>query len=125
LSLKPLLAQHNRGGHPSHSAEAPQQLAQVADLSYFRRTRAARVAESADGGSSSTRTARSRACGCCHDRGTRHRRSGPARHDRRLLTHNPAKASSAVYIFPIVMCVLLIVQVGAIKVARSRFGMIG
>jgi hypothetical protein len=38
-------------------------------------------------------------------------------------THNnPAKASSAVYIFPIVMCVLLIVQVGAIKVARSRSG---
>ena len=40
-------------------------------------------------------------------------------------TRNPAKASSAVYIFPIVMCVLLIVQVGAIKVARSRSGMIG
>ena len=40
-------------------------------------------------------------------------------------THNPAKASSAVYIFPIVMCVLLIVQVGAIKVARGRSGMIG
>jgi hypothetical protein len=39
-------------------------------------------------------------------------------------THNPAKASSAVYIFPIVMCGLLIVQVGAIKVARSRSGMI-
>jgi hypothetical protein len=39
-------------------------------------------------------------------------------------THNPAKASSAVYIFPIVMCVLLVVQVGAIKVARSRSGMI-
>jgi hypothetical protein len=40
-------------------------------------------------------------------------------------TRNPAKASSAVYIFPIVMCVLLFVQVGAIKVARSRSGMIG
>jgi hypothetical protein len=40
-------------------------------------------------------------------------------------TRNPAKASSAVYIVPIVMCVLLVVQVGAIKVARSRSGMIG
>ena len=37
-------------------------------------------------------------------------------------THNPAKATSAVYIVPIVMCVLLIVQVGAIKVARGRSG---
>jgi hypothetical protein len=40
-------------------------------------------------------------------------------------THNPAKASSAVYIFPVVMCVLLVVQVGAIKVARSRSGTLG
>lgn len=40
-------------------------------------------------------------------------------------THNPAKASSAVYIFPVVMCVLLVVQVGAIKVARSRSGTFG
>ncbi len=40
-------------------------------------------------------------------------------------TRNPSKASSAVYIFPIVMCVLLIVQVGAIKVARGRSGTIG
>jgi len=40
-------------------------------------------------------------------------------------THNPAKASSAVYIFPVVMCVLLIVQIGAIKVARSRSGIVG
>jgi hypothetical protein len=39
--------------------------------------------------------------------------------------HNPAKASSAVYIFPVVMCVLLIVQAGAIKVARSRSGTFG
>lgn len=38
---------------------------------------------------------------------------------------NPAKAASAVYIFPVVMCVLLVVQVGAIKVARGRSGMIG
>jgi hypothetical protein len=40
-------------------------------------------------------------------------------------TRNPAKASSAVYIIPVVMCVLLIVQVGAIKVARGRSGMVG
>jgi hypothetical protein len=40
-------------------------------------------------------------------------------------THNPAKASSAAYIVPIVMCVLLIVQVGAIRVARSRSGTTG
>lgn len=40
-------------------------------------------------------------------------------------TRNPAKAASAVYIFPVVMCVLLVVQVGAIKVARGRSGMIG
>lgn len=39
--------------------------------------------------------------------------------------HNPAKAASAVYIFPAIMCVVLIVQVGAIKVARGRSGMIG
>jgi hypothetical protein len=30
--------------------------------------------------------------------------------------------ASAIYIFPFVMCVLLIVRVGAIKVARSRSG---
>jgi hypothetical protein len=43
-----------------------------------------------------------------------------------VTTHNnPAKASSAVYIFPVVMCVLLIVQAGAIKVARSRSGTFG
>jgi len=43
-----------------------------------------------------------------------------------VTTHNNAsKASSAVYIFPVVMCVLLIVQVGAIKVARSRSGTFG
>ena len=42
-----------------------------------------------------------------------------------VTTRNPANASSAVYIFPIVMCVLLFVQVGAIMVARSRSGMIG
>jgi hypothetical protein len=41
------------------------------------------------------------------------------------MTRNPAKASSAVYIFPVVMCVLLVVQVGAIKVARSRSGTFG
>ena len=40
-------------------------------------------------------------------------------------TRNPAKAASAVYIFPVVMCVLLVVQVGAIKVARGRSWMIG
>ena len=40
-------------------------------------------------------------------------------------THDPAKAASAVYIFPVVMCVLLVVQVGTIKVARGRSGMIG
>ena len=40
-------------------------------------------------------------------------------------TRNPAKAASAVYIFPVVMCVLLIVQIGAIKVARSRSGTFG
>ena len=42
-----------------------------------------------------------------------------------VTTHNPAKASSAEYIFPVVMCIVLAVQVGAIKVARSRSGMIG
>ena len=42
-----------------------------------------------------------------------------------VTTHNPAKASAAVYIFPVVMCVLLIVQAGAIKVARSRSGTFG
>jgi hypothetical protein len=42
-----------------------------------------------------------------------------------VTTHHHAKAAPAVYIFPIVMCVLLLVQVGAIKVARSRSGMIG
>jgi len=40
-------------------------------------------------------------------------------------THNPAKAAAAVFIFPVAMCVLLAVQVGVIKVARSRSGMIG
>jgi hypothetical protein len=42
-----------------------------------------------------------------------------------VTTHNPAKASSAVYIFPVAMCALLVVQVGAIKVARSRSGTFG
>ena len=42
-----------------------------------------------------------------------------------VTTHNPAKAASAEYIFPILMCVVLIVQVGAIKVARSRSGIVG
>ncbi len=42
-----------------------------------------------------------------------------------VTTRNPAKASSAVYIFPIVMCVLLCVQVGAIKVARTKSGTAG
>jgi hypothetical protein len=41
-----------------------------------------------------------------------------------VTTHNAAKAASAVYIFPVIMCVLLIVQVGAIKVARSRSGVL-
>lgn len=41
-----------------------------------------------------------------------------------VTTRNPAKAASADYIFPAVMCVLLIVQFGAIKVARGRSGMI-
>lgn len=39
-------------------------------------------------------------------------------------THNPAKAAPAEYIFPILMCVVLIVQIGAIKVARSRSGVV-
>jgi hypothetical protein len=39
-----------------------------------------------------------------------------------VTTHNPGKAAAAAYIFPVIMCVLLIVQVGAIKVARSRSG---
>jgi hypothetical protein len=38
--------------------------------------------------------------------------------------HNPAKAAPAAYIFPILMCVMLIVQVGAIKMARGRSGTI-
>jgi hypothetical protein len=41
-----------------------------------------------------------------------------------VTTHNPAKAASAEYIFPILMCVVLIVQIGAIKVARSRSGIV-
>jgi hypothetical protein len=41
-----------------------------------------------------------------------------------VTTHNPAKAGSAEYIFPILMCVVLIVQIGAIKVARSRSGVL-
>jgi hypothetical protein len=39
--------------------------------------------------------------------------------------HDPGKATPAAYIFPIVMCILLAVQVGAIKVARSRSGILG
>jgi hypothetical protein len=39
--------------------------------------------------------------------------------------HDPGKATPAAYIFPIIMCVLLIVQIGAIKVARSRSGVVG
>jgi len=43
-----------------------------------------------------------------------------------VTTHNnPSKASSAIYIFPIVLCVLLVVQVGAIRVARNRSGTFG
>jgi hypothetical protein len=42
-----------------------------------------------------------------------------------VTTHNPAKAASAVYLFPVAMCVLLVVQIGAIKVARSRSGIMG
>jgi hypothetical protein len=38
-----------------------------------------------------------------------------------VTTHHSAKAP-AVFIFPLVMCVLVIVQVGAIKVARRRSG---
>jgi hypothetical protein len=41
-----------------------------------------------------------------------------------VTTHNPAKAASAEYIFPVAMCVLLIVQIGAIKVARGRSGIV-
>jgi hypothetical protein len=39
--------------------------------------------------------------------------------------HDPGKATPATYIFPLVMCVVLIVQIGAIKVARSRSGIMG
>jgi len=41
-----------------------------------------------------------------------------------VTTRNPAKAASAEYIFPILMCVVLIVQIGAIKVARGRSGIV-
>ena len=41
-----------------------------------------------------------------------------------LATHYPGK-SSPVFIVPIVMCVLLAVQVGAIKVARAKSGTAG
>jgi hypothetical protein len=41
-----------------------------------------------------------------------------------LAAHSPAKARP-VFILPLVMCVLLIVQVGAIRVARTRSGTAG
>jgi hypothetical protein len=38
-----------------------------------------------------------------------------------LATHHASKASSAFFI-PVVMCVVLVVQVGAIRVARTKSG---
>jgi hypothetical protein len=41
-----------------------------------------------------------------------------------LATHHSSKSSSA-FIVPLIMCVLLAVQVGAIKVARTKSGTAG
>jgi hypothetical protein len=42
-----------------------------------------------------------------------------------LATHHHSSKSSPVFIVPIVMCVLLAVQIGAIKVARTKSGTAG
>ncbi len=42
-----------------------------------------------------------------------------------LATHHHSSKSSPAFIVPLIMCVLLAVQVGAIKVARARSGTAG
>jgi hypothetical protein len=42
-----------------------------------------------------------------------------------LATHHPSSKSSPAFFIPLIMCVLLAVQIGAIKVARSKSGMAG